>query len=95
MCNRHLIHVESDKRDFRIHGDDRLRVEQKMLKGHLPRVTYHQVYFNIRRLNLKHVKRGCFEPSGVERPSLSQNTLAAARERETRVHELQEWCKIS
>ena len=24
--------------------------EQKMLKGHLPRVIYHQLYFNIRRL---------------------------------------------
>jgi len=32
---------------------DRLRVgvprEQKMLKGHLPRVIYHQVYSNVRR----------------------------------------------
>jgi len=47
-----------------LNRDDRLRVgwlngfslegvprEQKMLKGHLPRVIYHQVYFSIRRYN--------------------------------------------
>ena len=59
-------------RAVQVSGVDRLRVGwlngfpyrasrgQKMLKGHLPRVIYHQMYFSIPKLNLRFLALGRF-----------------------------------
>jgi hypothetical protein len=48
--------------------------ELKMLKGHLPRVTYHRAYFSIRRENSENIQ--------LETPRVVRISKSDARERE-------------